>query len=179
MATSGDGRTADRSPGESADPTLDPSSDRDTMRAADHDRQRVAERLHGALGEGRLSLQEYDERVRAAYAARTYTDLDGLLTDLPAARPGTLAVPANQRPVPQAPVPRHRRIPLALMILWTVWAGVAGINVAVWLLVVATMDGPVFPWPLFVALPPGVALLAATVGVQAIRRQRARDHETG
>ena len=56
---------------------------RDEMRAADADRQAVADKLRAALDEGRLDLHEYDERLQRAYAAKTYGDLDGLLTDLP------------------------------------------------------------------------------------------------
>ena len=39
------------------------------MRAADADRQKIADQLKAALDEGRLSLHEYDERVAQAYAA--------------------------------------------------------------------------------------------------------------
>lgn len=56
---------------------------RDGMRAADGDRAVVAERLRNALDEGRLTLTEYDERVRVAYASVTYADLNKLLADLP------------------------------------------------------------------------------------------------
>ena len=150
------------------------SPGRDALRAADEDRQKVAEFLHAALNEGRLTLAEYDDRVRTAYAARTYADLDALLNDLPPARTGTVAVSANQRPVPTPPAEKNRRLPLALMILWTIWAGVVGVNVVVWLLVSLT-TGWTYPWPIWVAGPSGVALFAATVGVQAIRSQRAHD----
>nr|WP_240944547.1 DUF1707 domain-containing protein [Micromonospora thermarum] len=57
---------------------------RDGMRAADADRQAVADRLRTAVDEGRLDLHEYDERLQQAYAARTYGELDALLADLPA-----------------------------------------------------------------------------------------------
>lgn len=57
------------------------------MRAGDSDRQRVADQLKAALDEGRLDLNEYDERVQRAYSARTYGDLDGLLDDLPGTIP--------------------------------------------------------------------------------------------
>src|SRR5687768_14423487 len=70
---------------------------RDEMRAADADRQQVAERLRQALDEGRLDLNEYDERLQRAYAARTYGDLEPLLADLPTTVPGqrsAVAVPA-------------------------------------------------------------------------------------
>jgi hypothetical protein len=149
------------------------SPGRDAMRAADEDRQKVAERLHAALNEGRLTLAEYDDRVRTAYAAKTYADLDALLNDLPN-RTGTVAVPSVQRPMPKPPADRNRRLPLALMILWTVWGGIVGVNVVIWLLVSLTTDWT-YPWPIWVAGPTGAALLAATIGVQAIRNQRAHD----
>jgi hypothetical protein len=53
------------------------------LRAADTDRQAAVDRLGTALREGRLDLAEYDERLQQAYAARTYHELDELLTDLP------------------------------------------------------------------------------------------------
>ncbi|MCM0673767.1 DUF1707 domain-containing protein, partial [Micromonospora phytophila] len=65
---------------------------RDGMRAADADRQAVADRLRVAVDEGRLDLHEYDERLQRAYAARTYAELDLLLADLPAP-----AVPESSR----------------------------------------------------------------------------------
>jgi hypothetical protein len=56
------------------------------MRAADVDRDRVAEILSTAYTEGRLSRDEYDARLDSALAARTYAELDRIVTDLPAAR---------------------------------------------------------------------------------------------
>jgi hypothetical protein len=41
----------------------------------------------GSFAEGRLDDAEFDEQMRAALTARTYADLDVLLTDLPAAAP--------------------------------------------------------------------------------------------
>jgi hypothetical protein len=54
------------------------------IRAADEDRDRVARILGTAYSEGRLSKDEYDARLEAALSARTYADLDKVLTDLPA-----------------------------------------------------------------------------------------------
>jgi hypothetical protein len=59
---------------------------RGKMRAADADRDRVVECLSMAYSEGRLSRDEYDGRLENALSARTYADLDQLVTDLPAAR---------------------------------------------------------------------------------------------
>jgi len=62
--------------------------ERGKMRAADADRDRVVDLLNTAYTEGRLSKDEYDTRLENAFAARTYADLDQLVTDLPAARAG-------------------------------------------------------------------------------------------
>jgi hypothetical protein len=56
------------------------------MRASDADRDRVVEVLSMAYSEGRLSKDEYDGRLQNALSARTYADLDPLVTDLPVAR---------------------------------------------------------------------------------------------
>jgi DUF1707 SHOCT-like domain/Domain of unknown function (DUF4190) len=54
------------------------------LRAADADRDRAAGMLGAAYSEGRLSRDEHDARLDAALSARTYADLDQVLTDLPA-----------------------------------------------------------------------------------------------
>jgi len=56
------------------------------MRACDADRDRVAELLNVAYSEGRLSKEEYDDRLEHAFSARTYADLDQIVADLPAVR---------------------------------------------------------------------------------------------
>jgi hypothetical protein len=53
------------------------------MRAADSDRERVAQVLHSAMAEGRLTVNELDERLQAVYAAKTFGDLVPLTADLP------------------------------------------------------------------------------------------------
>ncbi len=53
------------------------------LRASDADREAVVRRLQRAVGEGRLTLTEFDERVRAAYAAGTRGELDDVAHDLP------------------------------------------------------------------------------------------------
>lgn len=69
---------------------------RGQMRAADADRDRVMGFLSTAYGEGRLTKDEYDARVESALTARTYADLDRLVSDLPV---GSAAVlPAQARP---------------------------------------------------------------------------------
>lgn len=54
------------------------------MRVSDAERARVVERLTEAVGEGRLTLADFDDRVGAVLAAVTDTDLERHTADLPA-----------------------------------------------------------------------------------------------
>jgi Domain of unknown function (DUF1707) len=71
------------------------------MRASDADRERVAEVLRTAVVEGRLDLNEVDDRLKAVYAARTYADLEPITRDLPIPLAAVPPVPAS---APLAPV---------------------------------------------------------------------------
>jgi hypothetical protein len=59
------------------------------QRAADADREAIAERLRIAAGEGRIELWELDERLGQAFRAKTYGELATLVEDLPAELPFT------------------------------------------------------------------------------------------
>lgn len=48
--------------------------DQQRMRASDRDRQQVVERLRSALEDGRLTMEEYVDRMEVAYQAVTYGD---------------------------------------------------------------------------------------------------------
>jgi Domain of unknown function (DUF1707) len=146
----------------------------ESMRASDGDRNQVVDLLREALDDGRLMLPEYDERVATAYRSVTYADLNVLLADLPQTRPeGVLAIPtpkAAARLEPPATAAHHRRMPLALMILWTIWGSITALNIVVWILVGVT-HGWVYPWPVWLAVP-GIALLGVTIGVDWMRTHR-------
>jgi len=73
--------------------------ERKDIRASDLDREHVAEQLRMAAGDGRLDFDELDERLGAAYGARTYGELEPLVADLPGAR----------RPAPKGVTPRPER----------------------------------------------------------------------
>ncbi len=73
--------------------------ERHRLRVSDADREAAAEVLRNAAGEGRITFEELDERLEAAYAAKTYGDLATVTADLPAAGPLPPAVPAPG-PVP-------------------------------------------------------------------------------
>ncbi|MDH6226766.1 hypothetical protein M2169_003736 [Streptomyces sp. MJP52] len=68
------------------------------LRAGDADRERVAERLRDALAEGRLDMDEFQERLDVVYRAKTYGELEPVTRDLPA--PGGPAVSMAKRPAP-------------------------------------------------------------------------------
>lgn len=61
-----------------------------SVRASDADREQAAEILRRGYADGRLSQAEFDQRVTAAYAARTRGQLGALTADLPA---GTAPAP--------------------------------------------------------------------------------------
>jgi DUF1707 SHOCT-like domain len=72
----------------------DPSGGQATagFRASDADREAVVRTLHDAVVRGLLTIDECDERVAAAYAARFLRDLPPLTADLPpAAAPAPVA----------------------------------------------------------------------------------------
>jgi len=54
------------------------------IRASDAERDATVERLSAAAGEGRLTLEEFSQRMGLATAARTRAELDRLVADLPA-----------------------------------------------------------------------------------------------
>ena len=56
------------------------------MRMSDADRERVVEQLRSAVGEGRLTLDEFEDRVGGVLAARTFGEVEPYLADLPVAR---------------------------------------------------------------------------------------------
>jgi len=151
-------------------------SDQPKMRASDRDRQQVVEQLRRAVEDGRLTMEEYVERMEAAYQAATYGDLAPLCADLPAT---SQAVAGPQAIVALGSPPGVfcragclAGLPTALKVLWTIWLAVVSINVVVWALVSGTGGHLAYPWPVWVAGPYGAALFAVSAGVTLIRRSR-------
>jgi hypothetical protein len=65
------------------------------LRASDADRERVANVLREAAGDGRLTMDELDERLDAVFAAKTYAELEPITHDLPAHGDAQAPVPAR------------------------------------------------------------------------------------
>jgi hypothetical protein len=138
---------------------------RDEMRAADADRQAVADQLKAALDEGRLDLHEYDERLQQAYAAKTYGELHPLLSDLPAA---ALPVPAQRRPSGSVATPGVEASDAALarrwvLEVWASWVPVVGVTTAIWLVSSVFAQDLLYFWPGWVAGPWGAFLVFVTL----------------
>ena len=115
-------------------------------RASDAEREATAERLRVAAGDGRLDPEELDQRLEAAYRARTVGALAELTRDLP--------VPAGEAPRPErAWATQAVRARLATFIV------VNTICIAIW--AASGTDGGF--WPIWVIFGTGIGLFATLV----------------
>src|SRR5215218_5071886 len=132
------GRPADEASARAGRPAEEAIARDPALRASDEERESVAAALreHGAAG--RLDIDELEQRVGAAYAARTHAELSALLTDLP-------------RP-PRAPRARSRD---RLGHEWGAFLRVNLLLVAIW-----AVTGAGYFWPAWVLVWWGLALLA-------------------
>jgi hypothetical protein len=83
---------------------VEESRDDRTLRASDADRERIAEQLRQAAGDGRLTLAELHDRLDALYAAKTYGELEPVVADLPREQRTASAFPS---PPPSTAVERR------------------------------------------------------------------------
>jgi hypothetical protein len=143
------------------------------LRVSDAEREVAVDRLRAAAAEGRLDADELDERVSAAFSARTHGELTALLADLPPAAP---AAPARTAPAvvdpdapPRAVVLRQRTASFVVpnFVCLAVWA--------------ATGAGSF--WPGWVLLGTGIAfgvfLIRFLLGVEDAGDHRHRGHRHG
>ena len=147
-----------------------------TMRASDRDRQQMVDLLRSALEDGRLTMDEYVDRMELACQAATYGDLAPLCADLPASTPA-IAGPQTPAAATAAPAVSSRAgylagLPAVLKVLWTIWLAAVSVNVVIWALVSGTGGHLAYPWPVWVAGPYGAALFAVSAGVTLFRRSR-------
>jgi hypothetical protein len=76
--------------------TVEPDPGRQPeLRASHDDRERAAEIIRIAAGDGRLSADELDERLEKALTARTTGELEALTSDLPAVPGAASAQPKD------------------------------------------------------------------------------------
>jgi Domain of unknown function (DUF1707) len=107
------------------------------IRASDQERESVVDVLRDAFTDGRLTFDEFEERTAAAYAAKTWTDLQALTTDLPVQpllgaglnqRPQAAPSPAGPPAIPARRVGRDRPFDKVLPVLfvWILISAAAG-----------------------------------------------------
>jgi Domain of unknown function (DUF1707) len=132
------------------------------IRASDADRDRTAALLREHHAAGRLTAEEFDERMDAALSAKTLGELDELLTDLPVIDLYRLPHESMQRPasLPHTSItPRNRSgaadparfSPGTLAV--GAWAVVTGTLIAIWAVAAVIGVGTWLPWWLLIAIP--------------------------
>jgi hypothetical protein len=133
---------------------------RDEMRAADSDRQAVADKLKQALDEGRLDLAEYDERLQQAYAAKTYGDLEDLLDDIPGTAPApTRATDPAPRTATPLPVARSERAGQLVKAWLGGFGGIFVVGTVIWLITSLTTGNLQYFWPVWLLIPMAMGAL--------------------
>jgi uncharacterized protein DUF1707 len=149
--------------------------DRDEMRAGDGDRQAVAEKLKNALDEGRLDLGEYDERLQRTYSAKTYGDLQELVTDLPGTIPlqhSQVQPLATESPVVETGASRGG------MPSWLgPYAGVVAVSVLIWAIVSISTGELLYFWPIWMFIPLIFGVLGQMTGRGGNGRDRGRNRD--
>jgi hypothetical protein len=158
------------------------------IRASDADRNRAAAALGEHLAAGRLTIEEFDERLDRAYAAKTLGELDELMADLPTTdlgqlpgssldRPAADPIPTGRHPDRSIQAPPARFSP-APRTAWGSWLAISLVLLMIWAASGATGG----LWFLWVVLPLGALILARSIaGGPARRRRRSarrryRDH---
>jgi DUF1707 SHOCT-like domain len=143
------------------------------IRASDEDRERVVSLLREHHAAGRLTAEEFNERLDKAYAAKTVGELDELMADLPAmdlyrlpdaslrryGRPTPGAGSYLQAAAGQGGLARgHGRFSPAWASAWGSWFTVSLLCFVIW-----ALTGAGYPWPLWVAAPWGAVMLGSWV----------------
>jgi len=118
------------------------------LRASDQERERAVAEIRDHFAAGRLSEEELDERVAAAYAARTQRELGALRADLP-------ALPATRDQERAALAERRRKLQRRLLQETGGLLGAFLLCTAIWL---ATGAEGSF-WPIWVALAAAITLV--------------------
>jgi hypothetical protein len=127
------------------------------IRASDQDRDRTAALLREHHAAGRLTLDEFNERLDKVYAAKTVGELDALMADLPAIDLYQLPDASLRRGPGGDPRLPWWRPPGALMAThggfspawpaaWGGWLSIGSICFVIWLLSGASLTNPWFLW---------------------------------
>jgi hypothetical protein len=145
-------------------------SDPSSLRIADADRERLADELREHMVAGRLTQDEFEERLDTTYKAKTQADLDALRVDLP------ISPAAVQRSL--AARRKHLRVRLLQEGGGSLTA--SGVCVAIWL--AAGAHGQFWPvWVIAFTLLPllrdGWLLLGPAPDERAVEARLQRRHD--
>jgi hypothetical protein len=160
------------------------------QRIGDAERDRAAELLREHMAQGRLSADEFDERVDAALKAKVASDLDPLFSDLPGPRPGQdvattqpfQAPPWQRAAATPAPVPAPEPVP-QLQPRSPAVAALAGVTGMLWVIVplvitfVPGLGWANFWWLIFLPMVVSMVVGKNESQRERERRQIARDQE--
>ena len=117
----------------------------ESVRVSDAEREQAVERLRLHAAEGRLDVEEFEQRVQAAFAAKTRHDLAGLERDLPVPR---------TRPREREELREHLTVFLAVNAgLILIWA----------------LTGMGYFWPVWPLFGWGIGVLAHAAGGKGAR----------
>jgi DUF1707 SHOCT-like domain len=127
------------------------------LRASDADRERTVSLLREHHAEGRLDVEEFHERLNAAYASKTIGDLNALLADLPAIDLYRLPS-AGLKPAPVGSWAPGRRPGGAVARQAgqvAAWAAVTSVLAVAWLIISVAAGGGIawLVWFLVIAVP--------------------------
>ena len=140
-------------------------------RAGDEDRERTAAALGGHYAAGRLTLEEFQQRLDQAYAAKTFGELDDLMTDLPGSDLSPLPSQyGGAAPLPQQRAPGPVQAPGDRSAVRQFWQALAIITVAAWLI-----SGATGTWFLWLAVPLAFIVLRWRI-LGGSRRDLSRRH---
>jgi hypothetical protein len=131
-------------------------------RVGDDQRDRVVRDLTKHCGDGRLTLDELEERVAEVYAATTIADIEHALRELPRSPvpvikpsgPPIRTKPSDAPVRQQSAVQARRASEIALRVHVAVYASIIGMLVLIYLLT-TPFD---YPWPIWPAIGWGVAV---------------------
>jgi Domain of unknown function (DUF1707) len=132
------------------------------MRASDADRDKVAAALREHCAQGRLDVEELDDRLEGVYSARTLGDLERVTADLPEEDLYELPVPSWRSSTPARGMSGGPIQWTRMRAGWATYASVNLICVVIWLLTAVT-SGAWYPWWLWVAGPWGAVMLAGQI----------------
>ena len=128
-----------------------------SVRAGDSDRENTANQLGQALSQGYLAMDEYENRLQAAFGAHTTAERRRLVADLPLAQ--------LRRNDPQRQAARRRAARLGVRIHFGAYLPMVVIVLAVWLAVGLTAGAWYF-WPIWPILGAGIGLVSHAIPVR-------------